>query len=190
MTKQTARMPEMVPFAFTKPPPITSNVQPNIAVAMFSINSHVLEPSCVSSFLGFTPALLAVAPAVDRLLLVFFGDLSSRTPSDSCDLSYALIGVFLFLIFSSDQDPSRLSSCIEGMMRSGSALAPVDVRGNLLCGDPDETKDRFDVFDASIRVGLAAFETVQPDIICVSDSSSSPSLSTTHDSDNFGFALS
>ena len=74
-------------------------------------------------------------------------------------------------------------------MRSGSALALVDVRDVLLRGDSDETEDRRGCFESAL-VGVAELETIEPGIVWVSDSSSSPSLSTTHDSDSFGFALS
>ena len=159
-----------------------------MGVTVSSKISHALELSCILDLVDFAPALPAFS-AADSLPFGFLGEISPCTLSCFWDFSYALTDSFLLLILSPGQDPSRSSSCIEGIMRSGSALALVDVRDILLRGDSDNTKDRCDCFELAL-VGLAELETIESGVIWVSDPSSSPSLSTTHDSDSFGFARS
>ncbi len=106
----------------------------------------------------FKLALLSTVSTVDRLLVVVFGDSSARMPSDLWDLPGILTGSFTPLFLKSGEDLSRSSSCIEGMIRSGSALARADVRDVLLRGVSDEVEDRWDFLTASARVGLAELD--------------------------------
>ena len=103
-------------------------------------------------------ALLPAVSAIDCLLLVFLEGSSNRMASNFWDLPGTLIGSFPRLFLNSGQSPSTPSSCIEGIIRSGSALARAEVRGVLLRGVSAEVEDRWDCLTASTRVGLAELD--------------------------------
>ena len=175
----------MGPFNFTKAPPTTSYVQPNTGLKKFPMLSQVFkEVPKVFDVLGFTPLLIPVFSAVISLDFIFLDDFSPCMLDDIRSLS----AVFLAFSFASGQDPSSSFSCIEGITRSGSTLALVEVRDDLLCGLSGEFLGCCDCLSLSTRVGLAEFDTAEAGVNSPSESLSSPSLSTTQESPSCGFA--